>query len=137
MNDSVLTLALAERAIAAARRKAEELGVRLAIAVVDVGGHPVALARMDGTPWITPEVAISAAATATAFGVATVNIVQSAAKYPAFWQSIMARERDRLLMAQSGVPITSGGAVIGGIGCSGATGEQDAECARAGAESIA
>ena len=63
----MLTLELARRLIDAAETEARAQGFLLAFAIVDAGGHLVALSRMDGAPWITPEVALGKAWTAAAF----------------------------------------------------------------------
>ena len=66
---SVLTLDDALRLLDAARTAATETGVPMAFAVMDPGGHLLALARMDGAPWITSDVAQGKAWTAAAYGV--------------------------------------------------------------------
>ena len=54
---TALTLDLATRLLAAGEEAARRAGLALAVRVVDAGGHLVALHRMDGAPWIAPEVA--------------------------------------------------------------------------------
>ena len=64
----MLTLETAQALIAAGIEEATRNGFKLAFAVVDEGGHVVATARMDGAPWIAPEVALGKAWTAAAYG---------------------------------------------------------------------
>jgi glc operon protein GlcG len=64
----MITLEKALALIAAGEEEARQQELALAFAVVDAGGHLVASQRMDGTPWIAPEVAIGKAWTAAAYG---------------------------------------------------------------------
>ena len=57
----MITLERAQALIAAGIAEASAQGLNLAFAVVDAAGHPVASARMDGAPWIAPEVALGKA----------------------------------------------------------------------------
>lgn len=64
---SKLTLAIALEYLGKAEREVEKLGVPMSFAVVDAGGHLVALHRMDGADWITADIAYGKAYTAAAF----------------------------------------------------------------------
>ena len=64
-----MKLELASEIIARAQREAQKIGVAMSFAVVDLGGHLVALSRMDGASFLTAEIAAGKAYTAVAFGV--------------------------------------------------------------------
>jgi uncharacterized protein GlcG (DUF336 family) len=111
----------AARLIELSRGGAEELGLPLAIAVTDASGHLRAFESMDGTPFLAHDVAINKAWTAAAYRLSTDT-----------WSEII---RDpavahlahvpRLVAVGGGFPIIEGGHVIGGLGLSGGTAEQD------------
>lgn len=122
-----LTLEKAERIIAGAFRKANELGIAISVAVVDANGHLVALRRMDGCRQISPEMALRKAFTAAAFQRDT-----EALRQVPFFASGPVVAGKMIVALPGGLPIREGEQVIGGVGAGGGTGEQDAECARAG-----
>ena len=123
-----LTLDEANRMAQAAIGKAKELNVNMSIAVCDAGGHLLAFNRMEGCIWISSAVAQGKATAAVGFGRPS-GAIQ--ADSPVI-QSIMATQGGRMLAAQGGVPIFREGQLIGSIAGSGATGQQDEECAQAG-----
>ena len=123
-----LTLDEANRMVQAAISKAKELNVNMSIAVCDAGGHLLAFGRMEGCIWISSAVAQGKATAAVGFGRPS-GAIQ--ADSPVV-QSIMATQGGRMLAAQGGVPIFREGQLIGSIAGSGATGQQDEECAQAG-----
>ena len=123
-----LTLDEANRMAEAAIGKAKELNVNMSIAVCDAGGHLLAFSRMEGCIWISSAVAQGKATAAVGFGRPS-GAIQ--ADSPVI-QSIMATQGGHMLAAQAGVPIFREGQLIGSIAGSGATGQQDEECAQAG-----
>ena len=70
----MLTLKEARAAIERGVARAQELGFKVAVAVVDEGGHLVACDRMDGALWITPEIARAKANAAAAFQATTQDL---------------------------------------------------------------
>ena len=129
---STLSLEQARACIARGVKRAQELGFRVAIAVVDDGGHLVALHRMDGAPWISPEVALGKAWTAAAYRVPSAAQGEKMKELHAFSASISAATGGRYTPQIGGLPITDdGGAVIGAMGASGGTGQQDEDAVRA------
>ena len=74
------------------------------------------------------------ATAAAAFRRATKDMVDLAREHPAFWTAITPLAAGQILPSTGGAPIRAGGRVIGAIGCGGGTGEQDHECAVAGAD---
>jgi glc operon protein GlcG len=127
----MITLQRANALIAAGIEEAERQGLTLAFAVVDAGGHLVALQRMDGTPWIAPEVAIGKAWTAAAYGLPSAAQGDKMKELHAFSAAISAATGGRYTPQIGGLPITDGDTVIGAMGASGGTGQQDEDCVRA------
>ncbi len=112
------TLALLD----AARRAA---AVPMSFAVMDAGGHLLALTRMDGAPWITADVAQGKAWTAAAYGAPSAAQKEKMATMPSFAQAITAMTHGRYTPQTGAVPVYRDGELLGGIGASGGTGEQD------------
>lgn len=131
-----LTLAMAEKAVKAAQAKARELGTPMTVTVVDASGRLVLSARGDGTGFFTPETSRAKAVASAAFRRSTKEMVQFRESSPALWGNISAVLVGEVLPSTGAVPILSGGTVIGAIGCGGGTGEQDHQCAEAGAAAI-
>jgi glc operon protein GlcG len=127
----MLTLDLARRLIAAAEDEATRRELKLAFVVVDAGGHTVAAARMDGAAWISPEVALGKAWTAAAYGLPSAAQGDKAKDLIAFAGAISAATAGRYTPQIGGLPITIDGQAAGGMGASGATGEEDEAVVRA------
>ena len=126
----MITLELATQLIAAGEAEAANQGLRLAFAVVDEGGHLVALHRMDGAPWIAPEVAIGKAWTAAAYRAPSAAQGAKMKELHAFSASISAATQGRFTPQIGGLPVTDGDRVIGAMGASGGTGQQDEDVVR-------
>ncbi|HEV8717783.1 MAG TPA: heme-binding protein [Candidatus Binatia bacterium] len=131
-----LTLEMAERFIAAAKAKAQQQGWAMSLAVVDESGNLVALARMDGARWLTAGVAQSKAFTAATFRRASAEVAELAQTRPLLFGSIGGLTGRPLLLAGGGLPLIIKGGLLGGVGASGGTEEQDIECARAGVSAV-
>ncbi len=127
-----LTLADAHRMIQAATAKAGELQVKLSIAVCDTGGNLIAFSRMDGAIVVSATVAQGKAAASAGFGRPS-GALQ--ADSPVI-QAVIAATGGRMLPARGAVPVSRNGEVIGAIGASGATAEQDEICAQTGAAAL-
>ena len=128
----MLTLDDALRLLDAARTAAGETGVPMAFAVMDPGGHLLALARMDGAPWITSDVAQGKAWTAAAYGAPSSAQKEKMTPMPSFATAITAMTHGRFTPQTGAVPVYSHGVLVGGLGGSGSTGDQDeAACAAA------
>ncbi|GAA1982690.1 heme-binding protein [Catenulispora subtropica] len=116
----------ADTVIAAARRRAEEAGVKAAFAVVDTGGNLVAFSRMDGAPLITIDTAVGKAHTAVSVGLDTIHLtaaIQPGA--PLFGTGLTLAGTRSFVPYGGGVLIRSGDAVIGALGVSGAPASED------------
>ena len=130
-----VTLADARRVIAAAEKKAAEIKQPMNIAVADEGGNLVAHVRMDQA-WIgSIDVSINKAFTSRAFDIATQDLARHAQSGGQFF-GIHASNQGRIMIFAGGVPLKREGRVVGAIGVSGGTGDQDQEVAEAGAEAF-
>ena len=117
----MLTLAEARAAIERGVGRAQALGFRVAIAIVDDAGHLVACERMDGALWVTPEIARAKANAAVAFRTSTQDLEERFATARALFASNVATLGDyRFVFGRGGVPLVSGHRVIGAVGVSGA-----------------
>jgi uncharacterized protein GlcG (DUF336 family) len=125
-----LTLEDARRVIAAGERKAIELKVPYNIAVVDAGGNLVAYVRMDGAWLGSMAIAIDKAWTARAFDMTTEALAQLAQSGQQGF-GINTTNDCRVVIFGGGIPITVNDAVIGAVGASGGSVEQDISVARA------
>jgi len=128
---AVLTLDQARALIEAGEEEARSRDLELSFAVVDTGGHIVAVGRMDGADWITPEVALGKAWTAAAFRAPSDAQGQKAKDLVAFAGSISAATRGRYTPQIGGLPIADGDTPLGAMGASGATGQEDEDVCRA------
>ncbi len=131
----MITLERAVALISAGERDAAAEGLALAFAVVDAGGHLVALHRMDRAPWIAPEVAVGKAWTAAAYGLPSAAQGEKMADLHAFSAAISAATGGRYTPQIGGLPILDGDEVIGAMGASGGTGQQDEDAVRAALDS--
>lgn len=127
-----VTLADARRVIAAAERKAEEIGQAMNIAVVDSGGNLVAHARMDRAWLGSVDISINKAWTARAFDISTKELAENSQSGDQFF-GIHASNHGRVMIFAGGIPLKRGDQVVGGIGVSGGMGKQDQAVAEAGA----
>jgi uncharacterized protein GlcG (DUF336 family) len=130
--DFMVTLNDARRVIAAAEKQAEEIGQPMNIAVVDEGGNLVAHVRMDGA-WIgSIDISINKAFTSRAFDIATKDLAVHSQSGGQFF-GIHVSNHGRVMIFAGGIPLKRDGKVVGGIGVSGGSGEQDQAVAEAGA----
>jgi len=128
----MITLADARRIIAAAEKKAIEIGQPMNIAVVDEGGNLVAHVRMD-TAWFgSVDISIKKAWTSRAFDISTKDLGELSQSGDQFF-GIHASNNGRVMIFAGGVPLKRGDQVVGGIGVSGGLGKQDQAVAEAGA----
>lgn len=131
----MITLADARRIIAAAEKKAEQIGQPMNIAVVDQGGNLVSHVRMDNA-WIgSVDISINKAWTSRAFDISTKQLAEFSQSGDQFF-GIHASNRGRVMIFAGGIPLKRGDQVVGAIGVSGGTGKQDHEVAEAGAAAL-
>lgn len=128
-----ITAEMAQKMVTAAIIKAEELGVPQVAAVLDESGHLKMFYRMDGTPLVSMEVAQNKAYTAL-FGMPSHEFFNFIKDDPALLAGIP--HLPRIVTFGGGLPIKIGDAVVGAIGVSGGSVEQDIACAQAGLDAI-
>lgn len=137
MSQAILSVNLSEarRMIAAGERKATEMSIPYNIAVVDAGGNLVAVVRMDGAWLGSLDIAVNKAWTARAFDMPTAalsGLTQSG--QPGF--GLNTTNGGRVVIFGGGIPIKNNGAVIGAVGASGGSVEQDVLVAEAALSGI-
>ena len=131
-----MTLAEARKVIAAAEKKAEDIRWPMNIAVVDEGGNLVSHVRMDGA-WIgSIDISINKAFTSRAFDITTKDLATNSQSGDQFF-GIHVSNGGRIMIFAGGIPLKRGGKVVGAIGVSGGSGEQDHSVAEAGAAAFA
>lgn len=132
----MITLNEARRVIAAAEPKAEEIGQPMNIAIADAGGNLVTHIRMDSA-WIgSIDISIKKAYTSRAFDIATKDLAEHSQSGGQFF-GIHASNEGRIMVFAGGIPLKREGQVMGAIGVSGGSGEQDHAVAEAGAAVVA
>lgn len=123
-------LAVIDAALAEARKRSF---LNLGVVVLDAGGHIVAFKREDSASFLRFELAYGKAWGALAMGFGTRELAERSAKQPAFINALAAVTQGRMVPSPGGVLIAaSGGEVIGAVGISGDTGDNDEVCALAG-----
>ena len=127
-----VTLEEARRVIAAAEAKAEEIGCPVDVAVVDAGGNLKAHVRMDGAFIGSITISINKAYTAIAFQCETRDLQElTRPDGPLF--GLSDAHGGRLVVFPGGIPLRRNGDIVGAIGVSSGTIEQDQEISEAGA----
>ena len=127
-----MTLADARRVTAAAEKKAQEIKQPMNIAVVDEGGNLVSHVRMDGA-WIgSIDISINKAFTSRAFDISTKDLASHSQSGGQFF-GIHVSNHGRVMIFSGGIPLKKDGKVVGAIGVSGGSGDQDHSVAEAGA----
>jgi uncharacterized protein GlcG (DUF336 family) len=121
----------AECAINAARKKASEMGVAMAIAVVNESGILTAFIRMDNSELVAVPLAEDKAFTALVNRLSTLELGQQCQPGGPLY-GLQANLGGRMVIFPGGVPIWKDGKLIGAVGASGGAVEQDHECAMAG-----
>ena len=129
---SMVTLADARRIIAAAEQKAVAVGQPMNIAVADAGGNLVSHVRMDGAWLGSIDISIKKAYTSRAFDIATQDLATHSQSGGQFF-GIHASNDGKIMIFAGGIPLKKDGKVVGAIGVSGGSGEQDHAVAEAGA----
>src|SRR3989442_4894104 len=128
----MMNLTLARNVIAAAEKKAATIGQPMNIAVVDEGGNLVTHVRMDGA-WIgSIDISINKAFTSRAFDIATKDLAEHSQSGGQFF-GIHVSNHGRIMIFAGGIPLKEQGKVVGAIGVSAGSGEQDHSEAEAGA----
>ncbi len=125
-----ITLEEANRVAQGAIEKAEELGIKINVAVCDGGGRLVAFQRMTHAMWAGSFGSQGKAMASAAFGRPSGDLTERA-NHPTL-RGIVAAEGDHMMLGQGGVPIIRDGITIGACGVGGGTAQEDEDCASAG-----
>ena len=129
-----LTLDESNKLCEAAIAKANELGIRISVAVCDPGGRLISFARMDGAIWASVYGSQGKATASVGFGRAS-GLLQERADHPTI-RGIIAASGSSMIPGQGAVPVIRDGIVEGACGVGGGTGEQDEICAQAAVDSL-
>ena len=133
-----LTLAQAQQIIAAALARSKEKGFRpMGIAVLDAAGHLKAFASEDGASMFRFDIARAKARGAVGMGVSSRVLGQRAKDNPNFFVSLAATAEGKFLPQTGAVVIQdASGQLLGAVGASGGTGDEDEEICIAGVQSV-
>ena len=131
-----LTLAQASTIVDVALKKGRDTNCApLTVAVLDAGGHLVALKREDRSGILRFDIAFGKAWGALGMGFGTRELAERAAKVPIFFTALAAASQGRMIPVPGGVLIkNAAGDVLGAVGISGDTSDRDEACAVAGIE---
>ncbi|MBP2649307.1 MAG: ATP/cobalamin adenosyltransferase [Firmicutes bacterium] len=121
----------AKLAVAVAQAKAKEIGVPMVVAIVDQGGNLVAEERMDGALLASLSLALDKAYTAAALRMSTEEAAVLAQPGKPLY-GLPSTGGGRMVVFGGGVPLTEGGVVVGGLGVSGGSVDEDVLVASAG-----
>ena len=127
-----ITLTAAKQAMAAAEAEAAKNGWGVAIAIVDSGANLVMLHRLDNAQLSSVRIAQAKATTAAEFRRPT-KVFEDAVAGGGLGLRVLTFGAS---VAEGGVPIVSGGTIVGAIGVSGVQSHQDAQVAQAGADAV-
>lgn len=135
---TALDLAAANRLIDAALAHGRAGGMApLCVAVLDAGGHLIALQREDGASILRPQIATAKARGSLSMGFGGRELARRAAANPAFIGALASLADGQMLPVPGGVLVRApGGALLGAVGISGDLSDKDEACAIAGIASI-
>src|SRR5262249_23188980 len=117
---SGVTRDLARTCIERGMKRAQELGFKVATAVVDEAGHLVVCERVDGAIWVTPGSARDKANAAAGFRSITTGLAERIIKRMLFADNVATLGQYEFVFGKGGVPLVAEGHVIGAVGVSGA-----------------
>src|ERR1700723_2914246 len=128
----MVTLQEARKVIGAAEKRAIEIGQPMNIAVVDEGGNLISHVRMDGAWIASSHIALNKAFPSRAFDISTKDLAQHSQSGGQFF-GIHVSNHGRVMVFAGGIPLKRDGKIVGAVGVSGGSGEQDHAVAEAGA----
>ena len=126
----VMDLEKAKRIIAAVETRAKEQGKHAVIAVCNAEGNPIAVHVMDGAFLVSYEVAVKKAYTSVAVKMSTMELSALCQPGGTFYGL---QALDKVITFGGGIPLYNDGVIVGGLGVSGGTGEEDHDLALYGA----
>ena len=125
-----INLEQAEQVLAGAKAAAMEMSKPFSFSVVDARGDLITMCRMDGAPWRTPYVSRGKARASACFGEASGDLTERSTT--PIMRAVMEVEGGEFVPGQGALPIYMNGELIGAVGGSGGTAQEDEDCARAG-----
>src|SRR5687767_5599250 len=129
-----LTTSEAQRMLQAAQAKAQQMGVKVSISVVDGRGDLLTMVRLDGVSWRTAGISKGKAYASANFGVPSADLA-ARANSPVM-PAVMPSVHGEVVPAQGAMPALRDGRVLGAVGVSGAKAEEDEEIAKAGVAAL-
>ena len=129
-----ITLDEANKMVAGAIAKANELNIKINVAVVDAGGRLLAFNRMDGAIWGGAYGSQGKAVASAAFGRSSGEL-QERSESP-IMKGILSAEGGHGIPSQGGMPVRRNGMVDGAVGVGGGTSQEDEDCASAGIATV-
>ncbi|MBE7065213.1 MAG: heme-binding protein [Ruminococcaceae bacterium] len=133
VDTSKMNLALARRIVRAVEKRAAEIGVNAVVAVADAGGNPVAIECMDDSYLASYDVALQKSYTVVALKMSTIELKKLSQPGGSLY-GIQFTNNGRIVIFGGGEPLKVGDKVIGGLGVSGGSEEQDTALAEYGRE---
>ena len=131
---ATLNMADTERILAAAKAKVLEMGAKMSVSVVDPRGDLLGMFRTDGASWRTPPISRAKAVSAACFGRPSGDLTDNAMS-PVF-RGLMAMEGGHMIPGQGALPVFRDGEIVGAVGGSGGTAQQDEDAAKAGIDAV-
>ncbi len=115
--------------IQAGHAKARELDIAVSVAIADEGGRLIAFGRMDQARPMSVDIAVNKAYTAATFQVPTAQLAATANQ--SWFQSMIVSSQGKIIAVAGGLPVLDSPNIVGSVGVSGGTEDQDVECCRA------
>ena len=131
---ATLTMADTETILAAAKAKVLEMGAKMSVSVVDPRGDLLGMFRTDGASWRTPAISRAKAVSAACFGRPSGDLTDNAMS-PVF-RGLMAMAGGHMIPGQGALPVYRDGEIVGAVGGSGGTAQQDEDSAKAGIDAV-
>ena len=131
---AALTLAEAEQILVAAKAKVQSMGAKMSVSVVDPRGDLIAMFRTDGASWRTPPISRAKAVAASCFGRPSGELTENALA-PVF-RGLMAMEGGHMIPGQGALPVYRDGELVGAVGGSGGTAQEDEDASMAGIQAL-
>lgn len=124
MNDNILTLDVVKQLLECIERQAQSQGLKVVAAVCNAYGNPIAVHSMDGAYLVSFDAATKKAYTSVAVQMSTLELSKLAQPGQTFF-GVDKLDDGKIVIFGGGVPLKKNGQLIGGLGISGGTGEQD------------
>ena len=131
---TALNLAEAEQILAAAKAKVQSMGAKMSVSVVDPRGDLIGMFRTDGASWRTPPISRAKAVAASCFGRPSGELTENALA-PVF-RGLMAMEGGHMIPGQGALPVYRDGELVGAVGGSGGTAQEDEDASMAGIQAL-